>query len=64
MRNRTLKYPLSILSGRDREQKARVSANGWHRSLWSNKSDGHVYMKTTSTWERFPLSPDVNKIFL
>lgn len=28
MRNRTLKYPLSILLGRDHEQKAHVSANG------------------------------------
>lgn len=29
MRNKAVKYPLSVLSGRDRGQKARVSTNGW-----------------------------------
>lgn len=29
MRNKAVKYPLSVLSRRDREQKARVSTNGW-----------------------------------
>lgn len=61
----SIHYPFRQVTTANKKLASRLMVGSrFHRSLRSNKSDGYVYMKTTSRDGHVPSLLDVNEIFL